>query len=128
MTKEELEKENEVLKKENRHLKKENRHLEKENRYLEHRNDLLRIELELRYRDLSQITQQELKTIRGGKMTEKLLENQKIIADEISVPLSKKELELLIYKLSDMPITNKQALDIYQKLTNKLETLEQNND
>ena len=51
MTKEELEKENEVL-------KKENRHLEKENRYLEHRNDLLRIELELRYRDLSQITQQ----------------------------------------------------------------------
>ena len=51
MTKEELEKENEVL-------KKENRHLEKEIRYLEFRNDLLRIELELRYRDLSQITQQ----------------------------------------------------------------------
>ena len=41
MTKEELEKENEVLK--------------KENRYLEYRNDLLRIELELRYRDLSEI-------------------------------------------------------------------------
>ena len=58
MTKEELEKENEVLKKENRYLTKENRHLEKEIRYLEHRNDLLRIELELRYRDLSQITQQ----------------------------------------------------------------------
>ena len=53
-------------------------------------------------------------------MTIKLLENQKIIADTISVPLSKKELELLIYKLSDMPITNKQALDIYQKLTKKL--------
>ena len=58
----------------------------------------------------------------------KLLENQKIIADEISVSLSKKELELLIYKLSDMPITNKQALYIFQKLTEKLEVLEQNND
>ena len=58
----------------------------------------------------------------------KLLENQKIIAHEISVSLSKKELELLIYKLSDMPITNKQAINIYQKLTEKLETLEQNND
>ena len=57
-------------------------------------------------------------------MTIKLLENQKIIADTISIPLSKKELELLIYKLSDMPITNKQALDTYQKLTKKLETLE----
>ena len=61
-------------------------------------------------------------------MTEKLKKKKKIIADEISVPLSKKELELLIYKLSDMPITNKQALDTYQKLTQKLETLEQNNE
>ena len=61
-------------------------------------------------------------------MTEKLLENQKIIADTISVSLTKKDLELLIDKLSDMPITNKQALEIYQKLTQKLETLEQNND
>ena len=61
-------------------------------------------------------------------MTVKLLENQKIIADTISVPLTKKDLELLIYKLSDMPITNKQAIDIYQKLTKKLETLEQNNE
>ena len=62
-------------------------------------------------------------------MTEiKILENQKIIADTISVSLSKKELELLIDKLSDMPITNKQAIDIYQKLTQKLETLEQNNE
>ena len=61
-------------------------------------------------------------------MTVKLLENQKIIADEISVPLSKKELELLIYKLSDMPITNRQAIDIYQKLTKKLETLESSNE
>ena len=59
---------------------------------------------------------------------EKLLENQKIIADTISVSLTKKDLELLIDKLSDMPITNKQAIDIYQKLTEKLETLEQNND
>ena len=61
-------------------------------------------------------------------MTIKLLENQKIIADTISVSLTKKDLELLIDKLSDMPITNKQALEIYQKLTQKLETLEQNNE
>lgn len=56
------------------------------------------------------------------------LENQKIIADTISVSLSKKELELLIDKLSDMPIINKQALYIFQKLTEKLEVLEQNNE
>lgn len=56
------------------------------------------------------------------------LENQKFNADTISVSLSKKELELLIDKLSDMPIINKQALYIFQKLTEKLETLEQNND
>ena len=58
----------------------------------------------------------------------KTLENQKFLADTISVSLSKKELELLIDKLSDMPITNKQAIDIYQKLTEKLETLENKND
>ena len=58
----------------------------------------------------------------------KTIENQKIIADTISVSLSKKELELLIDRLSDMPITNKQAIDIYQKLTEKLETLEKKND
>lgn len=58
----------------------------------------------------------------------KLLENQKFNADTISVSLSKKELELLIDKLSDMPIINKQALYIFQKLTEKLETLEQNNE
>ena len=58
----------------------------------------------------------------------KTIENQKISADTISVSLSKKELELLIDKLSDMPITNKQAIDIYQKLTEKLETLENKND
>ena len=57
-----------------------------------------------------------------------MTENQKIIADTISVSLTKKDLELLIDKLSDMPITNKQALGIYQKLTEKLETLEQNNE
>ena len=58
----------------------------------------------------------------------KTLENQKIIADTISVSLSKNELELLIDTVSDMPITNKQANSIYQKLTEKLETLEKKND
>lgn len=58
----------------------------------------------------------------------KTLENQKIIADTITVSLSKKELELLIDTVSDMPITNKQANSIYQKLTEKLETLESKND
>ena len=61
-------------------------------------------------------------------MTVKTLENQKIIADTISVSLSKKELELLIDKLSYMPLTNKQALNMYQKLAKKLETLENKND
>lgn len=55
-------------------------------------------------------------------------ENQKIIADTISVSLSKNELELLIDKLSDTPISNKHALKIYQKLTEKLETLENKNE
>ena len=58
----------------------------------------------------------------------KTLENQKINADTITVSLSKKELELLIDTVSDMPITNKQANSIYQKLTEKLETLESKND
>lgn len=58
----------------------------------------------------------------------KLLENQKFNADTISVSLSKKELELLIDKLSDMPIINKQALYIFQKLTEKLEVLESKNE
>ena len=60
--------------------------------------------------------------------TIKTLENQKINADTISVSLSKKELELLIDTVSDMPITNKQANNIYQKLTEKLETLENKNE
>lgn len=50
MTKEELQRENEELKKQVEDLKKENR-------YLELKNNLLKTELELRYRDLSQITQ-----------------------------------------------------------------------
>ena len=58
----------------------------------------------------------------------KTLENQKIIADTISVSLSKNELELLIDTVSDMPITNKQANSIYQKLTETLETLENKNE
>lgn len=58
----------------------------------------------------------------------KTLENQKINADTITVSLSKKELELLIDTVSDMPITNKQANSVYQKLTEKLETLEKKND
>ena len=58
----------------------------------------------------------------------KTLENQKINADTISVSLSKKELELLIDTVSDMSITNKQANSIYQKLTEKLETLKSKND
>ena len=58
----------------------------------------------------------------------KTLENQKINADTITVSLSKKELELLIDTVSDMPITNKQANSIYQKLTEKLETLDNKNE
>ena len=58
----------------------------------------------------------------------KTLENQKFNADTITVSLSKKELELLIDTVSDMPITNKQANSIYQKLTEKLENLESKND
>ena len=63
-----------------------------------------------------------------AKEFDTLLENQKIIADTITVSLTKKELELLIDTVSDMPITNKQANSIYQKLTEKLETLENKNE
>lgn len=63
-----------------------------------------------------------------AKKFDTLLENQKINADTITVSLSKKELELLIDTVSDMPITNKQANSIYQKLTEKLETLESKNE
>ena len=55
---------------------------------------------------------------------EKLLDGQKLIADTISVALSKEEIELLIEELCDMSITNKRALNMYQKLAGKLEALE----
>lgn len=57
----------------------------------------------------------------------KTLENQKVVADTISVPLSKEDLELLIDSLSDISITNKQAISIFQKLNKGLETLENKN-
>lgn len=57
--------------------------------------------------------------------TVKLLDGQKLIADTVSVPLSKDEIELLIEGLCDMSITNKQALNMYQKLAKKLEALEE---
>lgn len=57
-------------------------------------------------------------------MTEKTLDGQKIIADTISVALSKEEIELLIEGLCDMSITDKRALNMYQKLAGKLEALE----
>lgn len=52
-------------------------------------------------------------------MTDKTLENQEINTDTISVSLSKKELELIIDKLSAMPVTNKHALNLYQKINRK---------
>lgn len=60
-------------------------------------------------------------------MTEKTLDGQKIVADTVSVPLSKDEIELLIEGLCDMSITDKRALNMYQKLAKKLEALENNN-
>lgn len=57
----------------------------------------------------------------------KTLENQKIVADTVSVPLSKEDLELLIDSLSDVSITNKQAISIFQKLNKELEKLENEN-
>lgn len=57
-------------------------------------------------------------------MTEKLLPGQKIVADTVSVPLSKDEIELLIEGLCDMSITDKRALNMYQKPAKKLEALE----
>ena len=58
----------------------------------------------------------------------KTLENQKVVADTVSVPLSKEDLELLIDNLSDVSITNKQAISIFQKLNKGLETLENSNE
>lgn len=57
----------------------------------------------------------------------KTSENQEIVANTVSVPLSKEDLELLIDSLSDAPITNKQAISIFQKLNKGLETLENSN-
>ena len=57
----------------------------------------------------------------------KTLENQKIVADTISIPLSKEELELIIKGLSFVP-TNDQVVNLYQKLTKKLEILEDKNE
>lgn len=57
----------------------------------------------------------------------KTLDNQKIVADTISVPLSKEDLKLLIDSLSDASITNKQAISIFQKLNKELEKLENEN-
>ena len=56
--------------------------------------------------------------------TVKLLPGQKVVADTVSVPLSKDEIELLIEGLCDMSITNKRAICLYQKLAKKLEALE----
>ena len=57
----------------------------------------------------------------------KTLENQKIVPDTVSVPLSKEDLELLIDELSNVSITNKQAISVFQKLNKGLETLENSN-
>lgn len=57
----------------------------------------------------------------------KTLDNQKTVADTISVPLSKEDLKLLIDSLSDASITNKQAISVFQKLNKELEKLENEN-
>lgn len=59
--------------------------------------------------------------------TIKMLENQKVVTDTVSVPLSKEDLKLLIDSLSDASITNKQAISIFQKLSKELEKLENEN-
>lgn len=51
--------------------------------------------------------------------TEKLLDGQKVVADAVSVLLSKDEIELLIDGLCDMSITDRRALNMYQKLAKK---------
>lgn len=57
-----------------------------------------------------------------------MLDGQKLIADTISVPLSKDELKLLIDGLCEMPLTNKLALNMHQKLAKKLNALENSNE
>ena len=68
-----------------------------------------------------------MNTSRRRIETEKTLPGQKVVADTVdtvSVPLSKDEIELLIAELCVMSITDKRALNMYQKLTKKLEALE----
>lgn len=60
--------------------------------------------------------------------TVKLLDGQKIIADTVSAPLSKDEIELLIVGLCALSIVNRRTFNVYQKLTGKLEALENDND
>ena len=62
-----------------------------------------------------------------GMSEEFMLEGQKLTADTITVPLTKEDLELLITGLSYVS-TNDQVVNLYQKLTKKLETLEKQND
>lgn len=61
---------------------------------------------------------------------EKLLPGQKVVADTVSVPLSKEEIEFLIHQVCC--ITDNQALkrgfELYQKLTGVLEALENNDE
>lgn len=61
-------------------------------------------------------------------MTEKTLPGQKVVADTVSVSLSKDEIEFLIHQVCCILPTDNQALkrgfELYQKLTEKLEALE----
>lgn len=56
----------------------------------------------------------------------KTLENQEITADTASVPLSEKEIELLIDCLAELPITHKLGLKVFKKLDKGLESLKDN--
>ena len=58
-----------------------------------------------------------------------IIQLNKTIADAFKnkPTASKEDLELLIDSLSDAPITNKQAISIFQKLNKGLETLENSN-
>lgn len=61
-------------------------------------------------------------------MKVKLLDCQKVVADTVSVPLSKEEIEFLIHQVCCILPSDKQALgrgfELYQKLTRVLEALE----
>lgn len=66
--------------------------------------------------------------MRRRNRTEKLSDGQKIIADTVSVPLSKDEIEFIAHQVCCILPTDNQALKrgfaVYQKLTGILETLE----